>query len=310
MDSMDLEREKGITILAKNTAVQIGDTKVNIVDTPGHADFGGEVERGLTDGRRRAPPSRCERGTLPQTRFVLRKALEARLPVVPVSEQGRPAGRSSRSSCERGLRALPRPRRGRDADRLPDRVRERACRPRWPQTDELAPTSSRSARPCSQPFRPLVRPGSPAASARHEPRCVAVHREAGLAARSARDDPQGRAGRVVPRRRDDREGAGDRALRDRGAGPGPRRGSRPRRDRRARRPRRGHDRRDDRGRRRSTPPSGQHRGRAVPGDDPRDKYLPARRHRGRQGHGKRADRPPRARARRERLSARATDDEP
>ena len=48
MDSMDLEREKGITILAKNTAVQLGDTKVNIIDTPGHADFGGEVERGLT----------------------------------------------------------------------------------------------------------------------------------------------------------------------------------------------------------------------------------------------------------------------
>ena len=152
----------------------------------------------------------------------------------PRREQGRPAGRPSRSSCERGLRALPRPRRGRDADRLPDRVRERACRPRWPQTDGSPPTSSRSARPCSQPFRPLVRPGSPAASARHEPRCVAVHREAGPAARSARDDPQGRAGRLVPRRRDDREGAGDRALRDRGAGPGPAEAG-PRRDRRARR---------------------------------------------------------------------------
>jgi GTP-binding protein len=84
MDSMDLEREKGITILAKNTAVQIGDTKVNIVDTPGHADFGGEVERGLTmvDGVLLLVDA--SEGPLPQTRFVLRKALEARLPVVLV----------------------------------------------------------------------------------------------------------------------------------------------------------------------------------------------------------------------------------
>ena len=58
MDSTDLEREKGITILAKNTAVQYGDVKINIVDTPGHADFGGEVERGADDGRRRDPPGR------------------------------------------------------------------------------------------------------------------------------------------------------------------------------------------------------------------------------------------------------------
>ena len=81
---MDLEREKGITILAKNTAVQIGDTKVNIIDTPGHADFGGEVERGLTmvDGVLLLVDA--SEGPLPQTRFVLRKALEARLPVVLV----------------------------------------------------------------------------------------------------------------------------------------------------------------------------------------------------------------------------------
>src|SRR5437773_6963541 len=84
MDSMDLEREKGITILAKNTAVRYGGVKVNIVDTPGHADFGGEVERALTmvDGALLLVDA--SEGPLPQTRFVLRKTLEARLPVVLV----------------------------------------------------------------------------------------------------------------------------------------------------------------------------------------------------------------------------------
>src|SRR5258705_4380160 len=84
MDSTDLEREKGITILAKNTSVRPGDTKINIVDTPGHADFGGEVERGLTmvDGVLLLVDA--SEGPLPQTRFVLRKALEARLPVILV----------------------------------------------------------------------------------------------------------------------------------------------------------------------------------------------------------------------------------
>jgi GTP-binding protein len=84
MDSMDLEREKGITILAKNTAVRLGETKINIVDTPGHADFGGEVERALTmvDGVLLLVDA--SEGPLPQTRFVLRKALESRLPVVLV----------------------------------------------------------------------------------------------------------------------------------------------------------------------------------------------------------------------------------
>jgi GTP-binding protein len=84
LDSMDQERERGITILAKNAAVRFGDVKLNLVDTPGHADFGGEVERGLTmvDGVMLLVDA--SEGPLPQTRFVLRKALEARLPVVLV----------------------------------------------------------------------------------------------------------------------------------------------------------------------------------------------------------------------------------
>src|SRR3989454_6673911 len=84
LDSMDLEREKGITILAKNTAVRHSGVKINIIDTPGHADFGGEVERGLTmvDGVLLLVDA--SEGPLPQTRFVLRKALEAHLPVVLV----------------------------------------------------------------------------------------------------------------------------------------------------------------------------------------------------------------------------------
>src|SRR5580658_2498483 len=84
LDSGDLEREKGITILAKHTAVQWRDVKITIVDTPGHADFGGEVERGLSmvDGVLLLVDA--SEGPLPQTRFVLRKTLEARLPVVVV----------------------------------------------------------------------------------------------------------------------------------------------------------------------------------------------------------------------------------
>src|SRR5437879_5848467 len=84
MDTMDLEREKGITILAKNTSVRHGGIKLNIVDTPGHADFGGEVERALAmvDGVLLLVDA--SEAPLPQTRFVLRKALERRLPVVLV----------------------------------------------------------------------------------------------------------------------------------------------------------------------------------------------------------------------------------
>jgi GTP-binding protein len=96
MDSNDLEREKGITILAKNTAVRLGDVKINIIDTPGHADFGGEVERGLTmvDGVLLLVDA--SEGPLPQTRFVLRKALERQLPVILViNKVDRPDARIS-----------------------------------------------------------------------------------------------------------------------------------------------------------------------------------------------------------------------
>ena len=84
MDSMDLERERGITIMAKNTSVRYGQYKINILDTPGHADFGGEVERVLkmVDGVMLLVDA--AEGCLPQTRFVLRKALELRLPVIAV----------------------------------------------------------------------------------------------------------------------------------------------------------------------------------------------------------------------------------
>src|SRR5437879_6427762 len=84
LDSMDLEREKGITILAKNTSLHYKGVKLNIIDTPGHADFGGEVERGLTmvDGALLLVDA--SEGPLPQTRFVLRKALDARLPIMLV----------------------------------------------------------------------------------------------------------------------------------------------------------------------------------------------------------------------------------
>ena len=94
MDSNDLERERGITILAKTTGVRYGDVKINIVDTPGHSDFGGEVERALkmVDGVMLLVDA--SEGPLPQTRYVLMKALEARLPpIVVINKIDRPDAR-------------------------------------------------------------------------------------------------------------------------------------------------------------------------------------------------------------------------
>jgi len=96
MDSGDLEREKGITILAKNTAVRYQGTTINIIDTPGHADFGGEVERGLAMVDGVVLLVDAAEGPLPQTRFVLRKTLEKRLPVILcINKVDRPDARIS-----------------------------------------------------------------------------------------------------------------------------------------------------------------------------------------------------------------------
>ncbi len=220
LDSTDLEREKGITILAKNTAIQRGPTKINIVDTPGHADFGGEVERGLTmvDGVLLLVDA--SEGPLPQTRFVLRKALELRLPVVlVVNKVDRPDARieevvnevyelfldldADESQIEFPI-VYANAREGR-AGHDPDRPR-------------AGPHAALRAVARPDPGAHL-RPGASAPGARHEPRLEPLCRPARAAACPARDAPQGRAGRVVPGERDDRDGPSDRAVRHRGARP-------------------------------------------------------------------------------------------
>src|SRR5438093_5591800 len=94
LDSNDLERERGITILAKNIALVLAGTKVNIIDTPGHADFGGEVERVLKMADGALLLVDAAEGPLPQTRFVLRKAFECGLrPIVVINKIDRPDAR-------------------------------------------------------------------------------------------------------------------------------------------------------------------------------------------------------------------------
>src|SRR5207253_8569233 len=101
MDSNVLEREKGITILAKNTSIRYKGVKINIIDTPGHADFGGEVERVLKMADGVLMLVDAAEGTKPQTRFVLRKALECKLkPLVVINKIDRPDARPSEALSE------------------------------------------------------------------------------------------------------------------------------------------------------------------------------------------------------------------
>ena len=200
MDSMDLEREKGITILAKNTAVRYGGVKLNIVDTPGHADFGGEVERGLTmvDGVLLLVDA--SRG--PAAADALRAAQGARGAAAgdPRRQQGRPARRAHRRGGRRGLRPVPRPRRRRGADRVPDRLLQRAGRPgraggrRARRRPRAADGPARRAHPGAR-----ARPGAPAPGARHQPRRLALRRPPRALPRPQRHDPQGPGDRLVPR---------------------------------------------------------------------------------------------------------------
>ena len=221
MDTGDLEREKGITILAKNTAVRYGETKINIVDTPGHADFGGEVERGLTmvDGVLLLVDA--SEGPLPQTRFVLRKALEARLPVIlVVNKVDRPDARIAEVVNEVYELFL-----DLDADESQIEFPIVYCNAR---AGRAGPDAGRAAARPPAALRPDrrahpgadLRGGPPAPGAGHEPRRVAVRRPPRALPRPAGVDQACAAGRVVPRRRDDRAGEGDRALRDGGARPG------------------------------------------------------------------------------------------
>jgi GTP-binding protein len=124
MDSNDLERERGITILAKVTSLNWKDTRINIVDTPGHADFGGEVERilNMVDGAVLLVDA--AEGPMPQTKFVLQKALKIGL-AHRLHQQDRPPGRAPQRGGERGVRPLRQSRRQRGTARFPDHLRLR-----------------------------------------------------------------------------------------------------------------------------------------------------------------------------------------
>ena len=179
MDSNDLEREKGITILAKNTAVKHGGLKINIIDTPGHADFGGEVERGLTMVDGVVLLVDASEGPLPQTRFVLRKALEAQPARHRRDQQGRPARRPHRRGPRRGLRAVHRPRRRRGADRVPDRLRRRPGRPGLVGPADIGGSPTARPRAAVRRHPPTdpgarLRPRPPLPGPRHQPRRLAL----------------------------------------------------------------------------------------------------------------------------------------
>ena len=183
-----LERERGITILAKNAACRYHGTKINIIDTPGHADFGGEVERGLTmvDGVLLLVDA--SEGPLPQTRFVLRKALAARLPVIlVVNKVDRPDARDRRGGRTRSTACSStstRPRsRSTSRSSTPTPARASPRSPTDEPGDDLQPLFE--ADPRARAAAPLPR-GRAAPGPRRQPRLVALRRPAGALPRATR----------------------------------------------------------------------------------------------------------------------------
>ena len=263
MDSNDLEREKGITILAKNTAITYAGhaadgepMTINIIDTPGHADFGGEVERGLSMVDGVVLLVDASEGPLPQTRFVLRKALEAELPVDPGRQQGRPPRRPDRRGRRRDLRAVHRPARRRRTSQtrldFPVVYASRQGRPaslnkpengELPDAADLEPLFARSSRR-SRPRRTTE--GAPLQA--HVTNLDASPFLGRLALLRVLEGTlkKGQTGRVVQRDGTDQNVQDHRAADDRGARARAGRVGRPRRHRRGRRHPGDHDRRDAR----------------------------------------------------------------
>ncbi len=177
LDSNELERERGITILAKNIAIPYRGVKINIIDTPGHADFGGEVERVLRMADGALVLVDAAEGPLPQTRFVLGKAFEAGLqPLVVINKIDRPDARAG-GDLGRDLRPVRRPGSRRCAGRFPLYFRQRPrrlCqhRPGRPQRNHAAAAGS-GAR--SDP-RPGSRCRNSLADAGHDARLVGLCR--------------------------------------------------------------------------------------------------------------------------------------
>ena len=276
MDSMDLEREKGITILAKNTSVRHGGVKLNIVDTPGHADFGGEVERSLAmvDGVLLLVDA--SEGPLPQTRFVLRKALERSLPVVlVVNKIDRSDARPAEVVNEVYELFL-----DLDADEEQIEFPIVYCNARAGHASLDAAVEGSDLEPLFRVIAdhipaPTFEPGHPLQAlvtnldASAYVGRLAICRVLEGTIRRGQQVAWCRADGTVERCKVAR------AVRVRGAGPGRRRRGRARRDHRRRRAVRGHDRRDPLGPRRPAAASGPHGGRAEPRHDDRDQHLAA-----------------------------------
>jgi small GTP-binding protein len=221
LDSMDLEREKGITILAKQTAVEFRGVRINVVDTPGHADFGGEVERTLRMVDAVLLLVDASEGPLPQTRYVLGKALPAALPVVVcVNKVDRADARPAEVVAEVGG-AVPRPGRRRGPDRLPHPVRQRPRRPGRPPARRAgrrpgpAAGDDRRHHPAAR-----LRARAPAPVPGHQPGRRPLCRPAGRGPAVAGRGPGRRPGRGGQARRHPGPGQGDQDRRGHRACPG------------------------------------------------------------------------------------------